>query len=67
MTDDKTVVMGLGKNRSLANLQPEPERGVSDHGAGSIHYGLEGCPGLPQGTEGRTSGPVLDTFRAQMA
>ena len=51
MTDGKTVVMGLGKNRTLANLQQNPHAVYPDHGTGEKPHGLEGGPGLPGGKE----------------
>ena len=46
MTDENTVIMGFGKNRTLANLQQNPYCNIPDHGTISRLYGPEGDPGL---------------------
>ena len=67
MTDGKTVVLGLGKNRSLMNLQQnpyavylilEPGKSLMDWKGVRVYMKLE---------EIATSGPVLDSFRSRLA
>ena len=67
MTDGKTVFMGLGKNRSLMNLQQnpfavymimEPGKGLMDWKGVRVYLKLK---------EIVTSGPVLDSFKSRLA
>jgi hypothetical protein len=67
MTDEKTVVVGLGKNRTLANLQQNPH---------AVFLVMEPGKALPEWKGVRvylkakniaTSGPALETYKAQMA
>jgi hypothetical protein len=67
MTDEKTVVMGLGNGRSLANLQQNPH---------AVFLIMEPGKSLPEWKGLRvylkmkiaaTSGPVLDAFKKQIA
>jgi hypothetical protein len=67
MEDGKTVFMGLGKNRSLMNLQQnpfavymimEPGKGLMDWKGVRVYLKLK---------EIATSGPVLDTFKSRLA
>lgn len=67
MTDGKTVVLGLGKNRSLMYLQQnpyavylilEPGKSLMDWKGVRVYLKLQ---------EIATSGPVLDSFRSQLA
>ena len=67
MTDDKTVVMGLGKNRSLANLQQNPHAVYLIMEPGASIMDWKGVRVYLKAQKITTSGPVLDTFRAQMA
>lgn len=65
MIDEKTVVMGLGKNRTLANLQENPS---------AVFMIIEPGPTLPEWKGIRvylkaksiaTSGKLLDDYKAQ--
>jgi len=67
MTDEKTVVVGLGKNRTLANLQQNPH---------AVYLVMEPGKTLPEWKGVRvylkakniaTSGPALETYKAQIA
>lgn len=67
MIDDKTVVMGLGHNRTYANLQENPH---------AVFMIMEPGPSLPEWkgvrvylkmTECQTSGRKLDEIRAKIA
>jgi len=48
MTDEKTVVIGLGNNRSLQYLS-ETARGLHDRGAWQVPFRVEGHKSLPRG------------------
>jgi len=67
MTDEKTVVMGLGKNRSLANLQQNPHAVYLIMEPGATLMDWKGVRVYLKAEKIATSGPVLDTFKAQMA
>jgi len=67
MTDEKTVVMGLGKNRSLANLQQNPHAVYLIMEPGASLMDWKGVRVYLKAQKITTSGPVLDTLRAQMA
>jgi hypothetical protein len=67
MTDEKTVIMGLGKNRSLANLQQNPHAVYLIMEPGASIMDWKGVRVYLKAQKITTSGPVLDTFRAQMA
>jgi len=67
MTDERTVVMGLGKNRSLANLQQNPHAVYLIMEPGASIMDWKGVRVYLKAQKITTSGPVLDTFRAQMA
>ena len=67
MTDEKTVVMGLGKNRSLANLQQNPHAVYLIMEPGATLMDWKGIRVYLEAQNIATSGPVLDTFKAQMA
>jgi hypothetical protein len=66
MTDEKTVVMGLGKNRSLANLQANPHAVFLIMEPGATLMDWKGIRVYLKVQNIATSGPVLDTFRAQI-
>jgi len=66
MTDGKTVVMGLGKNRTLANLQQNPHAVYLIMEPGATLADWKGIRVYLKAQEIATSGPVLDAFRAQM-
>jgi len=67
MTDEKTVVMGLGKNRTLANLQQNPQAVYLIMEPGASIMDWKGIRVYLKSKKIATSGPVLDTFEAQMA
>ena len=67
MTDEKTVVMGLGKNRSLANLQQNPHAMYLIMEPGASLMDWKGIRVYLKAQNIATSGPVLDTYRAQIA
>jgi len=67
MTDEKTVVMGLGKNRTLANLQQNPHAVYLIMTPGATIMDWKGIRVYLKAQKITTSGPVLDTFRSQMA
>jgi hypothetical protein len=67
MTDEKTVVMGLGKNRTLANLQQNPHAVYLIMESGATLMAWKGIRVYLKAQKITTSGPVLDTFKAQMA
>ena len=67
MTDEKTVVMGLGKNRTLANLQQNPQAVYLIMEPGASIMDWKGIRVYLKSKKIATSGPVLDTFKAQMA
>ncbi len=67
MTDENTVVMGLGKNRTLANLQQNPHAifMIMEPSADFMDWkGIRVCLKVQNIA---TIGPVLDTFRSRMA
>ena len=67
MTDEKTVVMGLGKNRTLANLQQNPHAVYLIMEPGATIMDWKGIRVYLKAQNIATSGPVLDAFNAQMA
>jgi hypothetical protein len=67
MTDEKTVVMGLGKNRTLANLQQNPHAVYLIMEPGATIMDWKGIRVYMKAQNIATSGPVLDTFKARMA
>jgi hypothetical protein len=67
MTDEKTVVMGLGKNRTLANLKQNPHAVYLIMESGATLMDWKGIRVYLKAKNIATSGPVLDTFKAQMA
>lgn len=67
MTDEKTVVMGLGKNRTLANLKQNPHAVYLIMESGATLMDWKGIRVYLKAQTIATSGPVLDTFKAQMA
>jgi len=67
MTDEKTVVMGLGKNRTLADLQQNPHAVYLIMEPGATLMDWKGVRVYLKVRSIVTSGPVLDTFKAQMA
>ncbi len=67
MIDEKTVVMGLGQNRTLANLQENPQAVFLIIEAGASIMDWKGVRVYLKVKNIATSGPALDTFKAQMA
>jgi hypothetical protein len=67
MTDEKTVVMGLGKNRTLANLQQNPHAVYLIMEPGASIMDWKGIRVYLKVQNIAISGPVLDTFKTQMA
>ena len=67
MTDEKTVVMGLGKNRTLANLQQNPHAVYLIMEPGATIMDWKGIRVYLKAQNIATSGPVLDTYKAEMA
>jgi hypothetical protein len=67
MTDERTVVMGLGKNRTLANLQQNPHAVFLIMEPSADFMDWKGIRVYLKVQNIATIGPVLDTFRARMA
>lgn len=67
MTDEKTVVMGLGQNRTLRNLQQNPKAVFLIVEPGKEFLDWKGVRVYLKVQDLATSGPVLDNFKADMA
>lgn len=67
MTDEKTVVMGLGKNRSLTNLQANPHAVYLIMEPGKTLMDWKGVRVYLEAKSIATSGPLLENFRSQIA
>ena len=67
MTDEKTVIVGLGKNRTLASLQQNPRAVYLIMEPGKTLMDWKGIRVYMKAKNIATSGPALDTFKAQMA
>ena len=67
MTDEKTVVMGLGKNRTLSNLQQNPHAVFLVMEPGKTLADWKGVRVYLEAKNIAKSGPVLDNYKAQMA
>ncbi len=67
MTDEKTVIMGLGQNRTLANLQVNPNAVFLIVEPGKEFMDWKGIRVYLKVQDLATSGPVLDNFKANMA
>jgi hypothetical protein len=67
MTDEKTVVMGLGQNRTLANLQQNPHAVFLIVEPGKEFMDWKGVRVYLKVKDLATSGQMLDNFKAQMA
>jgi hypothetical protein len=61
------VVMGLGKNRTLANLQQNPHAVYLIMEPGATIMDWKGIRVYMKAQNIATSGPVFDAFRARMA
>jgi Pyridoxamine 5'-phosphate oxidase len=66
MTDDKTVVMGLGKGRSLANLQQNPHAVFLIMEPGKSLAEWKGIRVYLKMKTAATSGPQLDGYRTEI-
>jgi len=67
MIDEKTVIMGLGQNRTLANLRQNPHAVFLRVEPGKEFMDWKGVRVYLMVKTLATSGPVLDNFKAQMA
>jgi len=67
MIDEKTVVMGLGRNRTLANLQENPNAVYIIMEPGKSVVDWKGLRVYLKVKEISTSGKLLDDFKAQIA
>jgi hypothetical protein len=67
MTDEKTIVMGLGKNRTFAYLQENPYGVFMIMEPGKIPTEWKGVRLYVKMTECHISGEKLDSFKAQLA
>jgi hypothetical protein len=67
MTDEKTVVVGLGKNRTLANLQQNPHAVFLVMEPGKTLPDWKGVRVYLKAKNIETSGPALESYKAQMA
>jgi hypothetical protein len=67
MIDEKTIVMGSGKNRTLANLQENPYGVFLVMEPGKALPEWKGVRIYVKMTDCQTSGPKLDNIKAQIA
>ncbi|KQC08829.1 MAG: pyridoxamine 5-phosphate oxidase [Methanolinea sp. SDB] len=67
MIDEKTVVIGLGKNRTLANLQENPYAVFLIMEPGETITDWKGVRVYLKRTDLATSGPLLDGLKSQLA
>ncbi|MDT8357570.1 MAG: pyridoxamine 5'-phosphate oxidase family protein [Methanomicrobiaceae archaeon] len=67
MTDEETVVMGLGENRTLANLQQNPHAVFLIVVPGEEFMDWKGIRVYLKVKDLATSGQMLDNFKTQMA
>ena len=67
MVDDKTVVMGLGKNRTFANLQENPHAVFMIIEPGKTVMDWKGIRVYLKMKTSATSGQALEAYRAQIA
>lgn len=67
MIDEKTVVMGIGQNRTLANLQQNPHAVYLIIEPGASIMDWKGVRVYLKAQNIATSGPMLDNFKAQIA
>jgi len=67
MTDEKTVVVGLGRNRSLANLGENPHAVYLIMEPGATIMDWRGIRVYLNLTELATSGPRFDAYRTEIA
>ncbi len=67
MVDEKTIVMGLGKNRTFANLQENPMAVFLVMEPGKLLADWKGVRVYVKMTDCHTSGEKLDSVRARIA
>ena len=67
MTDEKTVVMGLGRNRSLANLEENPHAVYLIMEPGATIMDWKGIRVYLTMTKMATSGPMLEGYKREIA
>jgi len=67
MVDEKTVLMGLGKNRTLANLQENPHAAFMILEPGQTLASWKGLRVYMRMTECQTSGPKLEEIKSEIA
>jgi hypothetical protein len=67
MTDEKTIVMGIGKNRSFGNLQENPAAVFMVMEPGNTVPEWKGVRIYVKMTDCQTSGEKLDGIRAMIA
>lgn len=67
MTDEKTVVVGLGKNRTLSNLQQNPHAVFLVMEPGKTLPEWKGVRVYLKATSIVTSGPALAGYKAEIA
>jgi hypothetical protein len=67
MTDEKTVVMGLGKNRTFANLQENPNAVYMIMEPGESVAEWKGVRVYLKMTDCQTAGETLDGIRGMIA
>jgi Pyridoxamine 5'-phosphate oxidase len=67
MTDERTVVMGLGKNRTLANLRQNPHAVYLIMEPSADFVDWKGIRVYLEVLNISTIGPVFDTFKIRMA
>jgi len=67
MTDEKTVAMGLGKNRTLSNLQENPYAVYLIMEPGETITDWKGVRVYMKAKDIALSGPLLDNQKSQIA
>jgi len=67
MVDEKTVVMGIGKNRTFANLQENPHAVFMIMEPGKAITEWKGVRVYLKVKDSQTSGATLDQIKAQIA
>ncbi len=67
MLDEQTIVMGIGKNRTLANLQENPYGVFLLMEPGNTLPEWKGVRVYVKMTDCQTSGPKVDNLKAQIA
>ncbi len=67
MVDEKTVVMGIGKNRTFSNLQENPHAVFMIMEPGKTIVEWKGVRVYLKMKDCQTSGEVLDRIKAQIA